>query len=651
MPKRKRNDHGHQVTSSPGGMPKRKRISHALSEYRHEPLSTSSRQIRLIRLQASCVLSDVVKCEIETFNIDRVPAYEAISYAWGDASDRTYIKVGVHHRLLITKSLDTALRYMRHPHKDRLLWADAVCINQNNTAEKNEVVARMHNIYQDAQQVIVWLGQPIRPWSFRVILDMPDQVHENDPRYFRGACQIENRLNKNARTLLKFGQLPWFSRGWVLQEVCFARDIQVQYGRHLLSWEHFKKLATKLSLLLPQFLEWEVLGERAPYIAIREAISGIAEARLRLLHNEQATTLGSLLAIARTKCTSDPRDKIFAFLNLLPVLPSSLQVDYGMEIKTLFIKVAQLLLRGTVGLRLLAECELTSSSQIEGNRACFPSWVPNWAQSRVCESLPGGFSPSFRGDEFSAGTHLPASEFKILDDILLIEAQIWDDIVFLNPVAEVARVVSYVHTEISRSLTKYFGIKFPSNSAVTPAVNLSNVACRCCGDFERLCSRLEMCNRDSEGRKIVGDDIWRPRPTAEAHRKLVGRSQLLTSRRFVGWAPPAAACGDVISIIPGCHVPIVLRKIHDGGSVPGKSALSSHTRVAQKQIQEERLSSYIVIGEACKFVTTCGRSLADKVFRCAWTYGGRGQAQLGQRQQHKVAEDCGHVIDKAGVVN
>jgi Heterokaryon incompatibility protein (HET) len=595
MPKRKRSGHEHHVTCSVGEMPTGKRSGYALSDYQHKPLSSSPKQIRLIRLQASPMLRDVVKCEIETFNIDKAPAYEAISYAWGDASDLTHVKVGVRHRLLITKSLEAALRYIRHPDKERLLWADAVCIDQNNTAEKNEVVARMHNIYHDAQQVIVWLGQPVRPWSFRVILDMPDKIREQGPLYFRGPCQIENRLNKNARDLVKFGQLSWFSRGWVLQEVCFARQIQVQYGRHLLSWEHFEKVATKLALLLPDFLALQPPRDMRTFIPIREAITGVIEARLRVLHKEQAMTLASLLPFARTKCTSDPRDKIFAFLNLLPFVPSSLQVNYDLGAKTIFITVAQLLMREDVGLRLLAECEFTSSSLPEGNAACIPSWVPNWSQTRVCESLPGGLSQTFQGHEFSAGSHLrPAFDFEILGDMLFLEAQIWDDIVFLDPLTTGKLSTPGIGTP----LLAHIGItRYDDFSRVA----FGTVACPSLWDFDRLSKRLEVCNRDSQGLKIPDiDDVSFRQSVPEAYRRIIGRSLLLTSKHFVGWAPPAAVCGDVISIIPGCHVPIVLRKICDGGSVSGESPSPSDTGAAQQLILEERLSSYIVIGEACK---------------------------------------------------
>ena len=80
-----------------------------------------SGQIRLIRLQPSAVLRDVVKCRIEAFEADQAPSYEAISYAWGDASNVTPMKVDTGYRMLITRSLDSALRYLRHHKNERLL--------------------------------------------------------------------------------------------------------------------------------------------------------------------------------------------------------------------------------------------------------------------------------------------------------------------------------------------------------------------------------------------------------------------------------------------------------------------------------------------------------------------------------------------------
>lgn len=578
-------------------MPKRKRSYRGFSDYQYEPLCSSIRKIRLIRLQPSPVLRDVVKSEIEIFNVDEAPEYEAISYAWGAISDRTPIKVGKRQRLLITRSLELALRYLRHPDKERLLWADAVCINQDKTAEKNEAVSQMHNIYRNASQVIVWLGHPIRPWSFNVILNMPDEVDENSPPYFRGKCQLENRLNSNARALVQFSRLPWFRRGWVIQEVCFARHIQIQFGRHRLSWEHFEKVAVKLASVLPDFLRFELPVERKPYIAIQKAISGLADTRSQLYHKEQAMTLSSLLPFARTKLTTDPRDKIFAFTNLLSVVPPILQVNYNEETKTLFVRVAQLLLRGDVGLKLLAECEFNSHNQAEGSATSLPSWAPDWARDRICESLPGGLSPNVPGHGFSAARHFQASSFEIVDETLLLDALIWDDILFLDPLASITQIVPY----INNPLLAHLGVEPDPVSHRLDGVILSNIQCHSSQELSRLCSKVSMCNRDSQGLKVLNDDGF-PYDSlaAENYQRIVGRSLLLTSKYFVGWAPPAAVVGDVIAIIPGCHVPMVLRKSHGSSPVHGEMVSPSDTGIALEVSSEEGLPSYIVIGEACK---------------------------------------------------
>lgn len=583
-------------------MPKRKRGSQGFSEYQYESLSSSFRQIRLLRLQPSRVLRDVVKCEIEAFNIDEAPEYEALSYAWGDAFDLTYIKVGNRRRLQITRSLDFALRYMRHKDKERLVWADAVCINQRKTAEKNETVTQMHLIYRNARQVVVWLGQPIRPWSFRVIMNIPEENFDGKTIpptiYFRGKCQIENRLNSNARALLQFGKLPWFRRGWVIQEVCFARRIQIQFGRHLLSWEHFEKVAIKLAAVLPDFLHLQHLGDRRAYIAIEQAISSLAQARIRLVEG-QATTLSSLLPFARTKHTTDPRDKIFAFLNLLPVLPAGLQVDYAEDVRSLYMKVAQLLLRGDAGLRLLAECEFNENHPSDPVAGCLPSWVPDWARARDSESLPGGISTKYGITEFSAGVNLlPKADFQIHNDRLLLAAVVWDDIIFLDPLVSVDGVTPNTQTKLLAALgidPKICGHHY------FPQVRLSNSTLESYEDFQNFCQRVDMCNRDPDGMNIKDiNDFPHHSPNAAQHKTIVGRSLVLTSEHYVGWAPPGASLEDIVAVIPGCHVPIVLRRICGCSGINKESAPALDAERLHGPGLDKSLPLFSVVGEACK---------------------------------------------------
>jgi hypothetical protein len=43
--------------------------------------------------------------------------------------------------------------------QDKVLWIDALCINQPDVAERNEQVSKMKFVYQLAQGVVSWLGE------------------------------------------------------------------------------------------------------------------------------------------------------------------------------------------------------------------------------------------------------------------------------------------------------------------------------------------------------------------------------------------------------------------------------------------------------------------------------------------------------------
>jgi FAD/FMN-containing dehydrogenase len=53
--------------------------------------------------------------------------------------------------------LGDALRDLRYHEKDRVLWIDALCIDQNNNEERGEQVQQMGSIYSKAERVIIWL--------------------------------------------------------------------------------------------------------------------------------------------------------------------------------------------------------------------------------------------------------------------------------------------------------------------------------------------------------------------------------------------------------------------------------------------------------------------------------------------------------------
>ncbi|KAK8183560.1 heterokaryon incompatibility protein-domain-containing protein, partial [Phyllosticta capitalensis] len=85
------------------------------------------------------------------------PQYQALSYTRGSPEPPFYMSCnGVEMR--ITKSLHDALCNARKEGETLTIWADAVCINQKDVAEKSVQVALMREIYARANGLFIWIG-------------------------------------------------------------------------------------------------------------------------------------------------------------------------------------------------------------------------------------------------------------------------------------------------------------------------------------------------------------------------------------------------------------------------------------------------------------------------------------------------------------
>ncbi len=140
-----------------------------LQPYIYKSLETSS--IRIIRLHPAQSLEAALHCELIHRKLADLESYEAISYVWGDAifSETLHISNdSINDSIVkITPSLSTALRHFRQKDRERILWADAICIDQSNDAEKSIQVAMMSEIYKRADRVLAFIGPAIEslPWT------------------------------------------------------------------------------------------------------------------------------------------------------------------------------------------------------------------------------------------------------------------------------------------------------------------------------------------------------------------------------------------------------------------------------------------------------------------------------------------------------
>ena len=110
-----------------------------MSRFVYPPLPTGSNRIRLLRLLPGSDEAEV-RCEIFDYYLPNINAscpYEALSYVWGDASNRKQVFIGSENNCLdVTFSLFTALQRFRDRQLPRILWVDALCINQDDLQER-----------------------------------------------------------------------------------------------------------------------------------------------------------------------------------------------------------------------------------------------------------------------------------------------------------------------------------------------------------------------------------------------------------------------------------------------------------------------------------------------------------------------------------
>lgn len=118
----------------------------------YRPLN--SQEVRLVILHPGTE----VKCDLIHVHLESLPFYETISYVWGNRKIRETILLNGQEKD-VPASTKSALRRMQQD-RERYLWIDAVCINQDDVDERSQQVALMASIYSQADN-IVWLGEDV----------------------------------------------------------------------------------------------------------------------------------------------------------------------------------------------------------------------------------------------------------------------------------------------------------------------------------------------------------------------------------------------------------------------------------------------------------------------------------------------------------
>ncbi|KAF2121052.1 heterokaryon incompatibility protein-domain-containing protein, partial [Lophiotrema nucula] len=94
---------------------------------------------------------------LRTVSLSDYPPYEALSYVWGHLS-KSYLVICGGKSIPITQSLHEFLLEARDEAEVKTIWADALCINQDDLAERSHQVRIMYKIYENSARTTIWLG-------------------------------------------------------------------------------------------------------------------------------------------------------------------------------------------------------------------------------------------------------------------------------------------------------------------------------------------------------------------------------------------------------------------------------------------------------------------------------------------------------------
>lgn len=215
-------------------------------DFQYLPLNTDHPTFRLLRLRKG----DTIRVECDIFHSpisgsDTLVSYEALSYTWGSSDLVDCIEVNG-QRLWITANLYSALLCLRSRDCDRILWIDAVCINQSDKVEQSQQVRMMGGIYSFAERVIFWLEKPTPEVMLLMeslvelqrrsnVLtshspDLDDKTMERLWSQLVVGSQDSILLDRQRKGLRYLLRKPWFERIWILQEVAKAQSAVVCSG-------------------------------------------------------------------------------------------------------------------------------------------------------------------------------------------------------------------------------------------------------------------------------------------------------------------------------------------------------------------------------------------------------------------------------------
>ncbi|KAI0158175.1 heterokaryon incompatibility protein-domain-containing protein [Xylariaceae sp. FL1272] len=582
----------------------------------YQPLVPELHEIRLLRLHPSDTFEGALRCSLFCTGLSDPPPYEALSYVWGDLNFTQDVSVDGHSHK-ITRNLEVALRYLRCIDTDRILWIDALCIDQSNIVERNHQVTLMKSIYSQCERDIAWLGPDVgnaseqnakinttmeadlnaNPKLRRIQEGMRlfHKIHLRDDEtldtMFRWQTQnnpsSDNEVPTNATTdalfltthqqsvlwILFRGTKLW-RRVWIMQELSVSQNVVLVAGRETLDWDAVASFLQDENK--PYADAFHVTGGHSQksrlVAAIFTQVQTIQQQR-RIMrdvgNNLYQSNLLDVLARFKYANARDERDLIYGLLGLVSE-KHPIRVDYSKSFADVATDLTQFMINRAGNLDIIFQNPwLGGGETVKG----LPSWVPDLTDPRRFDQFEEGFTLMLFAQRgiFSAGVSNCAVPCEVLGgNLLRTQGVIFD---------QVSPLLHEGYDRVGKDGVIHFARVYPVTSEPLFRAFWRTLVMDCKAYPIQRLSLGEIESDDEVFRKLLQVDFSIEGKDEEKRCRKQLVSKGMVERLFRGWTFARSKSGlmlmvregvkegDVLAVLDGGKVPCVLRPVISGETI------------------------------------------------------------------------------------
>ncbi|PQE24358.1 hypothetical protein CJF31_00002611 [Rutstroemia sp. NJR-2017a BVV2] len=535
------------------------------------PLNYDRDEIRLLQILHSPSEDDSIHCHLIHTRLNDAPPYHALSYAWGSKVHPTpiYVNGG---SLTVAVNLMRALGRLRPPTADEVifLWVDAICINQNNTSEKNNQIRKMRTIYQNARGVCVWIGRGSDDSSSAI--QLVRELNRAAQGQVKEMLQDPSREEQILSLKVLFRRQYWW-RIWVIQEVSCAREVMVYCGPEAIP---LPELNNACDILKSEEDVLTSIFYTSPSIVRTLVAGGPRSLKISRYHTPDADepSLFDLLLSHKSKMASEPKDKVFALVGISSSKESFGPIDYSMSVRQVYTHAAKHIIQTS------GRLDVICAKQQNSNCHDLPTWVPDWTRP-LRKQGPTIVGLHHSSQDFLASDAIPINvRFVGDEDILITSGVIIDKVQRLGykfkrrlyPGEDISDILRTLHGWWS-IITSDRGHSIDEQGAFCRLISCGNWAS---DDMEPYAARMKSIAMAISEQYPSLTFPLSPYPMREELDEkgtvaaLISVSFTMNRRRFIistskimGLAPIECAKDDLICVLPGCRFPVILRPQED----------------------------------------------------------------------------------------